>query len=392
MVFNMPQSNKPEPSIQEEFISISNQSAPIADLVVGESMLGITPNLFQEINRKTVDVSRVSEMVQEIVRMVQYNFKASASSLLLLDEKKKELNFEVAEGKVGHQLKQIHMGIDSGIAGWVARNKEPLVINDVTQDKRFNKGIDNSTGFITRSVMCVPLITHRKTVGVLEVLNKLDEKGFGQQDLETMLSVAPTAAMATENTLLQQSILDGYKRTMKALASTIDAKDPYTRGHSQRVMDYALLAGVALRLPKTQLQNIEYAGILHDIGKIGVPDTVLTKSGCLTPEEWELLREHPVVGAKIIDDIPFLEKARPLVLYHHERYDGTGYPEGLKGEKIPIGARILSVVDAFDAITTERPYWHALPINDALKALHNCSGTQFCPEVTQAFISKLYIN
>lgn len=347
----------------------------------------IRMDLLTEIGRKVGSVSELSQLVEQITQMTQHTIKASASSVLLLDEEKQELFFDVAEGKVGEALKQVRLSTQSGIAGWVARHGKPLIVNDVTKDERFDKRVDEATGFTTESIMCVPLVMQRRTIGVIEVVNKLDGSDFSEQDLEILVSVGSTAAMAIENTKLHQSVVDGYKSTIRALAAAIDAKDTYTRGHSQRVTEYALSGGASFPMSQGELELLEYAGILHDIGKIGMPDSILRKPGRLTPEEWDMVRRHPVIGANIINDIPFLEQARKLVLHHHEKYDGTGYPDGLVGNDIPIGARLLAVADSFDSMTSDRSYRAALSANRALNELHKCSGTQFCPVAVEAFVS-----
>ena len=192
-----------------------------------------------------------------------------------------------------------------------------------------------------------------------------------------------------ENVRLNQKVADGYKSTIKALAASIDAKDPYTHGHSQRVTEYALLAAISLSMSPEEMETLEYAGILHDIGKIGIPDRILTKPSSLTSEERDIIRLHPVIGNNIIKDVVFLEKSRGLVLHHHERYDGTGYPDGLRGDDIPLGARLLAVADSFDSMTSDRAYRPAMSIDIALNELHKCSGGQFCPVAVEAFISGL---
>jgi putative nucleotidyltransferase with HDIG domain len=212
---------------------------------------------------------------------------------------------------------------------------------------------------------------------------------FTEQDMEALVSVASTAAMAIENARLHQTILDAYKSTIKALATAIDAKDPYTRGHSQRVMEYALLGGEALSLPEEEMETLECASILHDIGKIAITDDILRKTDTLKPKEREIMQEHSVIGANMLRDIPFLEKARQLILHHHERYDGKGYPHGLKGEEIPMGARLIAIADAFDTMTTDRAYRPALTISYTTSELYGCSGTQFCPLALDAFVSGL---
>ena len=348
--------------------------------------------LLYEVGKKVGSASQMSRLIARIIQMTQRTLSASASSVLLFGDNEQELYFDIAAGPAGKALRQVRLNTQSGIAGWVARNGRPLLVNDVTTDQRFDKAADEITGFVTRSIICAPLVVHRKIIGVIEVLNKLNGSDFSEQDLEALVSVASTAAMAIENTRLNQTIIHAYKDTIKALAATIDAKDPYTRGHSQRVMEYALLAGRALSFSGEELEVLEYAGVLHDIGKIAIDASILNKPDTLTPQEWDIMHEHSVVGANIIREIPFLEKASELVLHHHERYDGNGYPDGLKGEDIPMGARLLAVADAFDTMTTDRSYRPALTFDYTISELNGCSGTQFCPVAVEAFISGFCTN
>lgn len=345
--------------------------------------------LLCEVGKKVGSVSKLTSLVKQITQMTQHALRASASSVLLLDERNDELYFDIAEGEAEKALKRIRLSSRSGIAGWVTHHHKPLIVNDVTKDEHFNKQVDDITGFATKSIICVPLAVHRKTIGVLEVLNKLDGSDFNEGDLEILTAVASTAAMAIENTRLQQSVADGYRSTIEALAAAVDAKDPYTAGHSQRVMEYALRGGSSLSLSQDELAILEYAAILHDIGKLGIPDSILLKPGPPDPEELLVIRQHPSIGANIIKNIPFLEEARKLILHHHERYDGTGYPDGLRGTEIPVGSCLIAIADAFDTMTTDRLYHAAISAEHALEELHRCSGTQFCPLAVDAFISSL---
>ena len=173
--------------------------------------------------------------------------------------------------------------------------------------------------------------------------------------------------------------------TVRALTSAIDASDPYTRGHSERVTKYSVAIARAMRLSERRIQAIEYAGFLHDMGKIGISHDILEKPGSLTEDEWRSMREHPAIGARIVSDLDFLTGAREVVLYHHERYDGKGYPEGLVGEEIPLEARIAKVADAFDAMMSDRPYRAALGLDKAMDELDRGKGTEFDPAVVDTF-------
>jgi HD-GYP domain-containing protein (c-di-GMP phosphodiesterase class II) len=174
--------------------------------------------------------------------------------------------------------------------------------------------------------------------------------------------------------------------TVKALTSAIDASDPFTRGHSERVTRYSVAMAREMRLGERRIQALEYAGFLHDMGKIGIQHDILLKPGALTDAEWREMREHPAVGARIVSDLDFLRGAREVVLHHHERYDGTGYPTGLAGDDIPLEARIAKVADAFDAMMSDRPYRTSLGLEKSLAVLIKGKGSEFDPAVVDAFL------
>jgi len=348
--------------------------------------------MLRETNKKAENSTRMQDLLEQVIMMTQRTLNAEAASVLLFRDNDQELYFEAVTGPVGKTLRQAKLSTQYGIAGQVVRTGKPLIVNDVTRSTNFHKVIDDTTGFYTKSLVCAPLSIDRKTLGVIEVLNKCEGKVFDEQDMEAVVAVANTTAMAIENTRLQQTLMEAYKSTIMALAAAIDAKDPSTRGHSQRVMEYSSKAGLALSFSSDEVQTLEYAGILHDVGKMTIDSSILSKTGPLTPEEWEIIRAHPVTGAELLREIPFLEKAAEFVLSHHEKHDGTGYPNGLKGDAIPMGARLIAVADAFDTMTTDRAYRSALPIDIAVKELNDCSGSQFCPMAVKALIEGLRLN
>jgi ribonuclease P protein subunit RPR2 len=176
-----------------------------------------------------------------------------------------------------------------------------------------------------------------------------------------------------------------YLATVRALAAAVEAKDGYTGGHIQRVHGLGLLLARAVVPEEADDAQLSYGFLLHDIGKLAVPDAVLTKAGALSDEEWATMRSHPEAGVRILSEVAFLDRALDVVLHHHERWDGGGYPRGLAGEQIPIWARIFSVVDTVDAMTSDRPYRAALPLDAALAELRLKSGTQFDPRCVEAF-------
>jgi response regulator RpfG family c-di-GMP phosphodiesterase len=184
-----------------------------------------------------------------------------------------------------------------------------------------------------------------------------------------------------------QQLRKSYENTLRALVTALDFRDNETQGHSSRVVEYAMVVAGVLGVAESELTSIRWGAILHDVGKIGVPDRVLLKPGKLDAEEWELMRKHPEMGFRMLQHIPFLEPALDIVFCHQERYDGTGYPRGLAGEAIPLGARIFAAVDTFDAMTSDRPYRKALSIDAARSEIERCSGTQFDPRVVRAFLA-----
>ena len=183
--------------------------------------------------------------------------------------------------------------------------------------------------------------------------------------------------------------LSAYLGTIRALALALDARDPYTAGHSERVSAVSLAIGRGMRLDETQLEVLRLGALLHDIGKIGIADHVLMKAGPLTPAEYEIIKQHPGVGARILRSVPFLEPHIPIVELHHERPDGKGYPHGLQGTEIPLVARIVHVADAFDAMTSARAYRPALATSTGLRELWRCAGSQFDAEVVQVLAAVL---
>lgn len=344
------------------------------------------------LNKQIRSSPRMTLMLEQVIRTTQKTLNISAASVLLFGENEEELFFEAASGPVGKVLKQVKLNTRYGIAGQVARTGKPLIVNDVARSERFHKMIDDTTGFETRSLICAPLTVQHKILGVLEALNKLDGSDFEEKDLEAVIAVATTTAMAIENTRQYHTVLDAFKNTICTLAAAVDAKDPYACGHSQRVMEYTAMAGAYFSISSEEMENLRYAAMLHDVGKLEIDSCILNKEDPLTQQEWEVVRRHVTTGANLLKEVPFLEKAGELVLCHHERYDGKGYPRGLKGDNIPLGARLIAIADAFDTMTTGRAYHPALTIDQAIKELQDCSSSQFCPVGVTAFVSGLHLH
>lgn len=310
---------------------------------------------------------------------------ADAGSLLLIDQGTGELFFEVALGEKGKKLKEVRLKKGEGLAGWVAETGKPAIVHDVQSDQRFFRAADEKSTFTTRDMICVPVKTKDKVIGVLEVINKRHGL-FDEEDEEALAALANQVAIAVENANLYQELKEAFYNTAMALAEAIEKRDPYTGGHTKRVMDYSVVIGKAMGLSKKELENLKLAAILHDVGKIGVRDNILLKGDKLSPEELEEINRHPMYGAEILNHLKQLRNVIPGVKGHHERLDGKGYPDHLIGEEISLVAKVIAVADAFDAMTTDRPYRKALSFEVAFKELSDNIGTQFDGEVVKAFI------
>ena len=266
-------------------------------------------------------------------------------------------------------------------------SRNAILIQDVKKDPLFAAAVSKAE---FHSVICAPLELNGEVVGALSLLDKSvhgqpRESHFDKEDLKLFLILTQQTTISLENARLFEEVHDLFLSSIKSLAQTIDAKDPYTHGHSQRVTEIALAVSDQLGLDEERKEEIMVGSILHDIGKIGIKDAILSKPQQLTPEEKAIFDQHPEVGSKIMSHIEQLEGIIPIISHHHESFDGNGYPDRLKADQIPLGARIIAIADTFDAMTSDRPYRKALSDEVARKEINNLSGVQFDPHVVEAF-------
>ncbi|GAB4252481.1 MAG: hypothetical protein Kow00129_13400 [Thermoleophilia bacterium] len=308
---------------------------------------------------------------------------ADGGSIMLLSRDGAELEVKVARGQGARDIVDETVNVDSeATAAWVVRNRRALLLPDDIEEL----GEPVATRAEITSSISVPIETRDAVVGVLN-LNLFDpEKKFDRHTVTFVRTLGHHTAMSIDKARHHQEVNGLYTGLMQALARTIDAKDRYTYGHSEMVARYAGLIGRAMGLDSASLKGLETAAYLHDVGKIGVRDAVLTKPGRLTPIERRVVETHPLVGAQILERIVFPWPVVDAVRHHHERYDGTGYPHGLQGEEIPLQARILAVADSFDAMTSNRPYRQGRTVDEALEELVKCSGSQFDPRIISVFL------
>jgi HD-GYP domain-containing protein (c-di-GMP phosphodiesterase class II) len=313
--------------------------------------------------------------------------RAEKGSLMALNHETNELQITASKGLANEIIQTTSIKLGEDIAGRVAQTGKSMFVEDIETDNRFLR--KSSIQYTSKSFISVPLRVKERITGVLNVTSPQGKVNFEERDIRLLTILADQAAITLENIELYGNLQNFYLEMVQTLARAIDAKDSYTHEHADRAKRFARFIGLKLGLPEIMIRHIEYAALMHDIGKIGIDETILNKPGKLTIEEREIIKKHPTIGNKIIAPVAFLSPVAPMVLYHQEWYNGQGYPEGLTGEEIPLGARIVAVIDSYDAMTTDRPYRTALPKEVAIEELKKGAGTQFDPKVVKAFLEVL---
>jgi len=291
-------------------------------------------------------------------------------------------------GEKGEMVKRFQLKMGEGIAGWVAMHGKPLLVPHAKEDQRFFKEVDEATDFTTRNIICVPLKVKNTIIGVIQGINKRTGE-FTHDDLDLFQSLADQIAIALDNARLYEELNEMARQLVDGLSEAIEKRDSYAGGHPQRVLHICMAIAKYLPLSPEDKRQLSLAAILHDIGKVGIADQILTKDGRLTVEELEIIREHPRIGATIVGNIKQLRPIIPGIQYHHEHYDGSGYPEGLQGEEIPLIARIIAVADTYDAIIHERSYHRGVSKGEAVAEITENTGTQFDPKIVTVFAQAL---
>lgn len=310
--------------------------------------------------------------------------------ILLVNQADQKLEVLRAAGINLKKIKRQILRRGEGISGWAWDKRDSLLITDVDQDSRFIAR--KREKYYAGCLISTPLEAKGKIIGIINGNNRVNGELFREEDLLLLKEIATESAIAIENALLYKNLKGIYLHTISALASALETKDRYTRSHSENVTKYAVAIAEEFGLPISQIEFIRQACQLHDLGKIGIHDYILTKKGNLSPEEWDEIKLHSLRGAQILQPIDFLNEIADLIRQHHERFDGKGYPYNLSGQNIHLGARIMSVADAFDAMISARPYRKALSLSQAIEELKANSGTQFDPGIVKVFLKLLEAN
>ncbi len=380
-------------SLEERIEEIEEANFKIADLAADlESKnrhLETAVNRLQGLYRMGLAINgtmNLDNLFSLLVRKTLEVLDARIGYILLLDKDHRWLRIGEAQGVPGHIDPGMRIPLrEGGASHWVVTHEAPLLVPRVAEAHEFNK--TSSLGFTRETLICAPLTVRDEIIGTITMANRIDRTPFRREDLELLSTIAAQASVAIKNAQLYQDQEKLYLSTVQALVSAIEASDSYTRGHSERVTRYSLAAARALGLPKLNLRNLEQAAILHDIGKIGIDVGLLHKEGVLSESDVDRLHQHPLIGVRILEPIEFLATVRTIIAQHHERFDGTGYPLGLAGERLTLEARILAVADTFDAMTSDRPYRAAISRESALDEIRRQAGSQFDPVVVDAFWS-----
>ena len=355
-------------------------------------------------------------LIKMIVRMIVQKVKLKHAGILLHHKEKDTYILTFSRGRLGLKIPAgfARMDTDNPLVRFFKERKDRDLFNDGAMvyeeaQKLLDKDMEDDVKQLLKSALyqmeifeaiaCIPTYFRDDLLGILLMGSKQDGQRFLQEELDFLVALASDVAMAIRNAQLFKELeLELQKKnqlfihTTMALAAAIDAKDHYTWGHISRVTDLSLMIAKVFKQKNIKavddkfLEHLYIAGLLHDIGKIGIPESILNKEEKLTDEERRLIKEHSLIGVKILEPIQELGDAILGVKYHHERYDGAGYPEGLKGNQIPLIASIISVADAFDAMITDRPYRRALSKEKAIEEIKSLGGQQFEPQVASVMV------
>ena len=380
-------------SLEERIEEIEEANYKIADLASDleckNNSLEVTISRLSALNKMGVALNSTLDLESLFETMIRRAIEAVGAEvgyILLYDFEYGSLKVGGAVGLFDLVNCETRLPLrPGGVTYWVIQKRQPLLIERAENCREFSPV--SSLGYTRDTLICAPLIVKDEIIGTITLANKGDLSSFKEQDLELLTTIAAQASVAIKNVHLYEDQQTTYLNTMQALVSAVEASDPYTRGHSERVTRYSQILGRQLNLTSDAFKRLERASILHDIGKIGIDVAVLHKEGVLSASDVDILQQHPLIGTKILEPISFLGTVRQIIAQHHERYDGMGYPFRVKGEDILLEARIIAVADTYDAMTSDRPYRKALSHEIAVAEIKKYSGTQFDPYVANAMLT-----
>ncbi len=325
-------------------------------------------------------------IISQIIDSMKSIFAADMASIMLWDEKHEKLKIISHIGLPEDYIHALAFAPGEGVAGSVAASGRPRLIKNTLQEPSYKKH-DILHDEKPKSLACAPIVVKNRVEGVICCERLLEKNGpFTNDNLNLLTTLSCHAAVAIENSNLYNDLLRVYLETVQSLAAALDAKDSYTHGHSRRVTGLALALAREIKMNDNEINTLKHAALLHDIGKIGIAESILQKPSSLTNEEFDCIKNHPITGARILESVEFLKSVCLQIKHHHERFDGRGYPDKLAGAQIPLGSRIIALADTYDAMTSTRPYRQGLSHETALEEIKRCAGSQFDPEVVEIFV------
>lgn len=339
--------------------------------------------------RKLVSTENLDDVITIVAQHAVDSVQATYARILTKDETGDytcRSFHSIAQHQDDHSSGEKESLVAEHYYNWIMQGGQPEVVQSNDPDLHpEEKSVLFYNG--AKSICLSPLKGVNKNIGILILGDDQSQQkdSFPPNKQRLINVISDYAASAIQRAILHERLEETFLETIIALANAVDARDSYTGDHSQRIADLSTRVGTEMMLPKDEIEALHWAGILHDIGKIGVPDQILNKEGSLTKKEWVTMKEHPVIGADIVAPVKHLARVSPIIRAHHEKYDGTGYPYGLEGDNIPLGSRILTVVDAYVAIRDKRVYSEAHTHEEAIAELRRTSGTHFDPEIVDVF-------
>lgn len=338
----------------------------------------------QDITRVIAAELDLERMLETCLANVAEAIDARSAAILLATEDEKTLVVWARHGRDRRYLVGERRALGEGIAGWVAQHRVPLLVRALEEQPAFQEAA-RADGFHSGTFLAVPLELHGCLLGVLGATEKTGEQPFGERDLRLLIALAAPIAAAVENARAHEAVQRSSVGVLSQMVESLEARHGHFRGHAQRVADYAARTAQELGLDGEDVRTLRRAALVHDIGKITLSDALIDRPSPLTEGELAEMREHPARGERLVEGLGFLAAARPLIRHHHERWDGEGYPDGLKGREADPLARILAIADAFDAMTSPRPHRPAKGRVAALCELSRLAGAQFDPSFVEPF-------
>ncbi len=339
----------------------------------------------EKLSRLTLSTLSLEGLLENFVNLLTDLMQVEQVAVMLMDPVTDKLTMKAWRGYTLDEARKYCLMTGEGIVGRVFLQKEPYMVSrddpSLLQCEQPSH-VPNEPD----AALYIPLVVGHESRGIITLGSIKQQRLFTSVEINAASALAGYMALVMENTRLNNEISGLDLGLLKSLAMAIDARDNYTKMHSMRVTRYAVMIGVHMGMSQENIELLRRGALLHDIGKIGIRDDILLKPGELTKKEWDEIRKHPEIGARILGPEGPLRVIVPMVLHHHERYDGKGYPHGLKGSDIPEGARIIAVADAFEAITSDRPYRRAYSLKRALREIQQNAGSQFDPVIVRVFM------